>query len=104
MASCCGRRSAKNPEGLVGVVLAGIDADDQLRLGFVPPPPQMQTMAANKDNFRFIKICYLLKTSLLFTLLKEKVKPEITKKRKKLRKIRWKRQNPQKSAKSRFCR
>ncbi len=36
-----GGRAAKNPKGLVGgIVLAGIDVDDQLRLGFVPPPPR----------------------------------------------------------------
>ena len=35
----CGRRAAKNPKGLVGVVLAGININHQLRLGFAPPPP-----------------------------------------------------------------
>ena len=34
-----GAGAAKNPESLVVVVLAGIDINHQLRLGFVPPPP-----------------------------------------------------------------
>ena len=35
----CGRRAAKNPKGLVGgVVLAGIDVDEQLRIRSPPPP------------------------------------------------------------------
>ena len=49
----CGRRTAKNPEGLVGgVVLAGIDVDEQLRIRY--PPPQRQTTTANNDSFCFI--------------------------------------------------
>lgn len=40
---------------LGGVVLARIDVDDQLHLGFVPP--QRQSTTAKKDNFRFILIC-----------------------------------------------
>ena len=59
-----GGRAAKNPEGLVGAILAGIDVNDQLRLGFVPPP-QRQAMAAKRNNFRFINICNL-KSSLCF--------------------------------------
>ena len=50
-----GGRAAKNPEGLVGAVLAGIDVNHQLRLSCTPPP-QRQTMAANKVNLHFIKI------------------------------------------------
>ncbi len=55
----CSGRAAKNPEGLVVVVLAGIDADGQLRVRYPPPPPpppQRQTMATKKNNFRFINI------------------------------------------------
>ena len=67
-----GRRAAKNPEGLVGgVVLTGIDVNQQLRLGVVPPPPQMQKMAANK-----VKLCFLL----IYWEKREK----------KLRKVLWK--------------
>ena len=48
-----GGRAAKNPEGLVGgVVLAGIDVDEQLRIRY--PPPQRQTTTANNDSFCFI--------------------------------------------------
>ena len=54
-----GGRSAKNPDGLAsGVVLAGIDIDEQLRVRYPPPLPlpQRQTMAANNDSFCFISI------------------------------------------------
>ena len=55
----CGACAAKNPEGVrCGVILAGIDVNYQLRLGAVPPPPQRQTTAANKVNFRFMRIYY----------------------------------------------
>ena len=54
-----GGGSAKNPNGLVVIVLAGIDINQQLRLGVVPPP-QRQTMAANKVKLRFLLMyCFI---------------------------------------------
>ena len=57
IATTRGGGAAKNPEGLCcGVVLAGIDVNQQLRLGCCTPPPQMQKTATNNDSFCFIKI------------------------------------------------
>ncbi len=50
------RGSAKNPNGLVVVVLAGIDVDEELRVRYPPPPSQRQATTANKNNFRLIRI------------------------------------------------
>ena len=51
-ADVCRGGTAKNPDGLVVVVLAGININVQLRVR-PPPPPQMQATAANKDSFCF---------------------------------------------------
>ncbi len=56
-----GAGAGEDPKSLVGAILAGIDIEDQLRLGFAPPPsPQRQTTAANKEKLRLILIyCFI---------------------------------------------
>ncbi len=60
--ACDAGAAGEDPKSLVGAILAGIDIEDQLRLGFAPPPPspQRQTTAANKEKLRLILIyCFI---------------------------------------------
>ena len=94
-----GGGAAKNPEGVRGwVILTGIDVNQQLRIRY--PPPQRQATATKKKNFRFIRICYLLKNFSVSTLPATTSQARNHKKRKKVKKNRLKNdKNERKAAK-----